>query len=140
MRSRLKITAQPQPFHYNMISVFASNFIKIFIDIILDIIYFPFWWYSAGFWFALKKVATFLSNQQKSLGIFIWLKNIFVPMYGQRNLSGFLISFFMRIIQIIFRSLIMIFYLLLSLVYLIIWLGLPIAVVWEIVYQLTPAF
>jgi hypothetical protein len=40
-----------------------------------------------------------------SLSLGVWLKNIFVPMYGQRDWESRLISVFMRSVQIVFRSL-----------------------------------
>ena len=110
--------------------------VKIFIELIQDILYFPLWWYSRGLIKLLLRLKNFLVDKQKSLALLIWIKNIHKPMYGQYDWTGLLISFFMRLIQIIIRSVIMLFWLVAALVVLIFWLILPILVVYEIIFQL----
>jgi hypothetical protein len=109
---------------------------KILLQILRDFLYFPLWWYSVGLWRTLLKVGTFLHEQQTILGLAVWIKNIFTPMYGQRDFTGKAISFFIRLIQIIFRGILMLFWLLLSLIFIIFWLALPPLVVAGILYQL----
>lgn len=104
-------------------------------EFIKDIVYFPLWWYSRGLKQTTLSIINFLSNREKSLALFIWIKNIFVPMYGEYNWQGRLISFFMRLVQIIIRGIIMIFWLSLCLIILLIWLALPIFVIYQILYQ-----
>jgi len=89
---------------------------KIFTDILTDIVFFPFWWYSFGLVKVIKNLARFVADKEKSLGLLVWIKNIFVPMYGQRDIQGKIISFFIRLIQIVFRSLILIFWLAVAIV------------------------
>lgn len=105
-------------------------------DVIKDILFFPFWWYSFGFFKMLVWLKTFISDKQTSLGLGVWIKNIFVPMYGQRDIQGVIISIFIRIFQIIGRSIVMIFWLLIALVAFWIWLLLPATIVYGIVWQL----
>jgi hypothetical protein len=57
-------------------------------------------------------------------------------MYGQRDWQGVLISIFIRFIQIIFRSIIMLFYIVISLAILLFWIFLPLLVFFEILFQL----
>ncbi|MFA4942696.1 MAG: hypothetical protein WC564_03620 [Patescibacteria group bacterium] len=109
---------------------------KILLQILRDFLYFPFWWYSVGLWRLLLKVGNFLREQQISLGLMVWVKNIFTPMYGQRDFVGKIISFVMRLVQIIARGALMIFWLLLCLVFIVFWIALPPLVVGEILYQL----
>lgn len=120
--------------------MFQHNFFtysgKIFLSIIGDILYFPIWWYSVGFFRLLKNIWLFLGNQERSLGFFIWLKNIFVPMYGQRDWAGRLISFFIRLIQIIFRGLALFIWLLLSLALILVWLLIPILLALAFAWQI----
>ncbi|MCU0680589.1 MAG: hypothetical protein MUF50_04800 [Planctomycetes bacterium] len=104
--------------------------------IVLDIIYFPLWWYTKGFFKVITGVGNFLKEQEISLGVFVWLKNLFKPMYGQHDLAGKLISFFMRILQIIFRTIILIFWLIITLVFISFWLLLPLAIFYAIYYQI----
>ena len=110
--------------------------LKIILEIIKDILYFPLWWYGKGFFIFALKMLNFIKNQEKSLALFIWIKNIFKPMYGQSDLQGILVSIFIRIIQIIFRSIVMLFVILIALILIIIWLILPILVIYEIIFQL----
>jgi hypothetical protein len=100
-----------------------------------DILFFPFWWYSFGLAKFLIWLKSFLGDKQRSLGLGVWVKNIFVPMYGQRDWQGVLISIFIRIVQIIFRSIAMILWLLVAIVMLAAWLSFPLATVFGIVWQ-----
>lgn len=76
----------------------------LFVDLLGSIFWFPVWWYTVG----LKKVATAayqsLRYRSQSYGFRIWLKNFFVPMYGQYDLVGRLVSVFMRLVVFIGRG------------------------------------
>ena len=108
---------------------------KIILQILRDFLYFPLWWYSVGLWRTLLRVGTFLEEQQISLGLGVWVKNIFTPMYGQRDFIGKLISFFMRLVQIIVRGILMLFWILIALIMIAFWLLLPPLVIAAIIYQ-----
>jgi len=69
----------------------------------MDIVYFPIWWYSRGLILAFNWAVREIIGTEKMLGVGIWIKNIFVPMFGQRDIQGRVVSFFMRVFQIIFR-------------------------------------
>ncbi|MFH1427783.1 MAG: hypothetical protein ABIG60_04635 [Patescibacteria group bacterium] len=109
---------------------------KIIADITRDIIYFPLWWYSRGLVQLIRILKDFLASRQKSLALLIWVKNIHRPMYGQFDWQGMLISFFVRLVQIIIRSIIMLFWLIFTLAIFIFWIFLPIFVIYQIIYQL----
>ncbi len=98
---------------------------KIILQLFGEILYFPVWWYSVGFYRLIKNVWNFWRNQEKSLGFLVWAKNIFVPMYGQYDWAGRLISFLVRLVQIIFRGAILLIWLCLCLFCLFFWLALP---------------
>ncbi|MFA6513816.1 MAG: hypothetical protein WCT50_00810 [Patescibacteria group bacterium] len=121
--------------------MFRHNFLtyggKIILKTLGEIIYFPLWWYSVGFIETLKKELNFLRNQEKSLGFNIWLKNIFVPMYGQYDLAGRVISFFIRFLQIIFRGLVLILWLLVLIAGAGLWLALPLFLIIALFYQIS---
>jgi hypothetical protein len=102
-----------------------------------DVLMFPVWWYTRGLLQLFASLLLFLKNREKSLALFIWIKNVFRPMYGQTDWQGKLISIGMRIIQIIFRSLVMLFWLLITALILIFWVSLPLIVIYEIFFQLT---
>ncbi len=111
--------------------------IKILLQFLKEIFYFPVWWYTKGFFLLLVKIKIFLSNREKAMALFIWIKNIFRPMYGQTDWVGILISFAMRIFEIFFKSLLMIFWIILSFVVIIIYLLFPVFIVYQIIYQLS---
>jgi hypothetical protein len=117
----------------------AHNFLtyglKIVFQTLGNIIYFPFWWYSVGFVETIKKEAIFFRNQEKSLGFSVWLTNIFVPMYGQADIAGRIISFFIRLVQVIARGLALLIWLALVIAGAILWLALPLLLIVALFFQ-----
>ena len=110
--------------------------VKILAEIIQDLIMFPLWWYSYGLMQLGEGLIKFLINRQKSLALFVWIKNIFKPMYGQQDWQGIMISIFIRFIQIVFRSLVLFFCGILAVLVLLFWLMLPLIAVYGIIFQL----
>ena len=76
----------------------------VFKDVLLDIFMFPVWWYSRGLLLMLRWCGQTLKGYAKYLAISVWMKNIFVPMFGQNDWQSRLISIFMRSVQIVARS------------------------------------
>ncbi len=76
---------------------------RVAVDFLLHVVYFPVWWYTGG----LKKAGIYcinlLSTGNDYLAPDLWIKNIFVPMFGQRDWEGRLVSFFIRLVNILFR-------------------------------------
>jgi|APHig6443717497_1056834.scaffolds.fasta_scaffold36522_2 hypothetical protein len=105
------------------------------LELIGKILYFPIWWYSVGLIKKIKSLFLFLKGREKELGFSIWLKNIFVPMYGQRDIVGRLISFLIRFVQVIVRGFILFIWLVLSFIALLIWILFPIALFFALVFQ-----
>lgn len=64
----------------------------------------PVWWYGRGLKAATNRFLSQCRNNDRAVGWSIWLKNIFVPMYGQSDMAGRAISFFMRIILLVART------------------------------------
>jgi hypothetical protein len=114
----------------------TSYSLAILFDLISNILFFPLWWYTKGFLKLLSGLKNFLARQEKSLAFSIWLKNIFTPMYGQNDIVGFLISFAVRLVQIIFRGIAMIFWLIIAILIIIFWLLLPFGVFYLIILQI----
>jgi len=118
----------------------SNNFVfysaKILTELVWDILYFPLWWYSRGLVKLFFSLGDFLANRQKSLALLVWVKNIFRPMYGQYDWQGMLISFLVRLVQIIIRSILMLFWLIVVGLIFIFWLVLPLLVIYEIIFQL----
>ncbi len=114
-------------------NIISSSLKYLFIDLLGEVVRFPFWWYSTG----AKKAAVFcwqkVVNIEEGLALKVWVVNIFKPMFGQHDWQGKLISFFIRLIQIIFRSLIMLLVLLFFLFLFLSWLALPIFIAYQII-------
>lgn len=115
---------------------FLYYFSKILLQVIWDFLYFPLWWYSAGLVKTVRAIGNFYHNQEASLSFLIWLKNIFVPMYGQHDITGRLISFFIRLVQVILRGLAMLIIVIAGLAFLIFYIILPPAILGAIWKQL----
>jgi len=109
---------------------------KILAEIGRDLVFFPFWWYSQGLLLFAKKVLEFLNNQQRSLALFVWIKNIHKPMYGQHDWEGIFISVLMRIFQILVRSIAMLFWLVIGLILMLAWIFIPLIIIYQIYFQL----
>lgn len=109
---------------------------KIAADIIGSILYFPLWWYSRGFLQFTGGVVGFLSDRQRGLALWVWIKNIHKPMYGQTDWQGRLISLFMRIVQIILRSIAMFFWCIIAAILVLAWILVPLFIFYHILFQL----
>lgn len=105
---------------------------NISLAILKYIFYWPFWWYTSGLLVVLKNTGIKIVNTWKGLALDIWLKNIFRPMYGQYDIPSRIISFFMRVVQIIFRFIIMVIISVFILLIPIVYLGLPVVAVWQL--------
>src|SRR3989338_3745667 len=92
---------------------------------IADFLYTPIWWYTGGLLRQLKGVWGSFVARQEQLAIDVWLKNLFVPMYGQYDFTGRLISFFVRFAQIIGRAIVLLIWAVLLLVWLMVWVLIP---------------
>ena len=108
----------------------------IIVDIFGEFFIAPVWWYSRGLLNILRWAGRKLSDHEEKLGLKLWARNLFVPMYAQTDWQGRLISFFMRSIFLFIKTLIMLFWLLWYVGVIIIWLGAPILVAWQIWKQI----
>ncbi len=108
---------------------------KIIAKFIFDILFFPFWWYSRGFFKVLVWSKNFLGQRLQGTGLLVWAKNIFTPMYGQHDWAGILISFLTRSMQIVVRSFIMLFWLLFVIFTIFLWLAVPVYILFQLIYQ-----
>ncbi|HAL50060.1 MAG: hypothetical protein UU40_C0006G0033 [Candidatus Uhrbacteria bacterium GW2011_GWD2_41_121] len=84
--------------------IFLLGLRYFFIDLIGGVVRFPFWWYTHGLVFVARGGWGWISGYAKSLALNVWVKNLFVPMYGMYDWQSRIISFFMRVAQIIGRA------------------------------------
>lgn len=75
----------------------------LFVDLIGSIAWFPVWWYTQGLGKVSNAALRALRYRAQSYAFLIWIKNFFVPMYGQYDWTGRLISVFMRTVVLIGR-------------------------------------
>ncbi len=101
-------------------------------DVVLDALSLPMWWYTKG----LLGVVIFFVGQThlmiQSIGLGIWLKSMFKPMYGERSVQGRIISFFMRLVVLIWKLLFFIVWTLLMLMLISCWIVFLPALLWQI--------
>lgn len=105
-------------------------------DFLGDFLAFPLWWYSKGTVKIIQFIMEKTSQRAYTLSLRIWIKNLFVPMYGQYDIAGRIISFILRIFVLMYRLILFIIWFIVLLCLLGIWLFGPIAVLYYIIYQL----
>ena len=114
---------------------FLTYSFQIISQILGEILYFPIWWYSVGLWRLGRSLIKILKTGAINLGFLIWLKNIFVPMYGQHDFASRIISFVMRLVQIIVRGTALLFLVIILLFILFLWLVIPPLLILALRYQ-----
>ena len=87
-----------------MESVGRNAITFIVVDLVGDFVFFPLWWYTGGFVRMLRRAKRWLDDVRVMMSIGVWVRNIFVPMFAQYDISGRLISFAVRLANIIGRS------------------------------------
>ena len=55
----------------------------------------------------------------------LWLRNLFVPMFGQVDWQGRIVSFFMRLINAIIRGIILFLWLIVIFIFFLVWILAP---------------
>ena len=106
---------------------------SVFLEFFRSVLYFPIWWYSVGL---KKRLLNFIHSVNRlsyNLALRIMFKYLFKPMFGERSKSGRIISFFMRLILLIWRLFLFLIGLFFILLWLIIWISAPIIAVWQII-------
>jgi len=101
---------------------------RLFIEGALDIIYFPVWWYTGGVKHAGQWCYNLFLAGNERLAPGLWFLNLTVPMFGQRDITGRLISFFMRFVNVVGRGLALLAWLFVCLAFLGAWLAIPLIV------------
>ncbi len=105
---------------------------RLLLDAVLDIFYFPIWWYTKGAAHALRWCFNLLKTGNKNLAPGLWLANLFVPMFGQFDWQGRIVSFLMRLAQIFARTVALAVWVSLCFVLFLGWLALPALVAYAI--------
>lgn len=77
---------------------------RLFIDTAAALVYWPLWWYSKGFIAIMTWFMHTVSYYAQVSAVGVWVRNIFTPMFGQYDWQSRIISFIVRIGNIIVRS------------------------------------
>lgn len=80
-----------------MQSKFGAVLRLIAVDTIGSIVWFPFWWYTTGLARVLAYMFHAIRFRAQSYSLGIWMRHFFVPMYGQYDITGRVVSVFMRL-------------------------------------------
>lgn len=93
-----------------------------------NVLYWPLWWYSRGLgWLVMTLVAT-LKEESRRLGLGRWWRHVGVPMYGQTDWQGRIISFAVRLVVGAGRTVVWLAWVSLAMMILAVWvLVLPVA-------------
>ena len=110
---------------------------RIFLQTIFDVFYFPVWWYSKGTIKVIHSLHKQFDQISVKLAVGIWVKNLFVPMFGQTDWQGRLMSIFMRLVNIFFRSFALGIYVIALMLISIIWIILPVFLLSFFILSLT---
>jgi len=111
-------------------------FTKLVAQFFLDIFYFPVWWYSLGAKRAFLACTDLIAEGNGNLAPGLWLKNIFVPMFGQTDWQGRITSFFMRLVNVIGRGMGLLIWTMVVWILFLMYLTIPIIVVFQIASNL----
>ncbi len=91
-----------------------------------SVFWFPFWWYTTGLERLTARLMHGLRFRMLEYGFAVWIQNFFVPMYGQYDLTGHLISVLIRFVVLIGRAVAFLVEAILSLVVLCVWILAPV--------------
>lgn len=73
-------------------------------ELIGGIVALPAWWYTRGLAIMTAWFRRFVRDASERFSLGVWVKNLFVPMYGDTEWSGRLISFGVRFAMIFVRG------------------------------------
>jgi hypothetical protein len=81
--------------------VFFGRFLLL--DVTTSVVTFPLWWYGDGLTSVIRWSGRSLRYRWRSYAFDVWLRSMFVPMYGQADLFGRAISVVMRFVVLAWR-------------------------------------
>lgn len=84
--------------------LFLSWINDIATEFVGSVMMFPVWWYGVGLIGVIGWAHRSLGYIWRGYAIPLWMRYIFVPMYGSYDWSGRVVSFVMRVVVIIGRS------------------------------------
>lgn len=91
----------------------------------IEILIWPKWWYGEGFRWFIKQGKNYFFQQVKVLRLTLWVRYLFVPMFGMSDPISRLISFFIRLLAIATKLILLCLFLLFGLLLLMLYLSMP---------------
>lgn len=76
----------------------------LILDTLKALLWWPIWWYSTGLLAVWRWYGASLSYYAQSVAVGVWIKNLFVPMFGQTDWQSRIMSFMVRVGNIIVRG------------------------------------
>lgn len=116
--------------------MFFLIFPRLLFEFVLDILYAPLWWYTGGIAYAINTAQNAVSAANTNLAPFMWLKNLFVPMFGQHDFQGRMVSVIMRFLNFIVRGVALFLWTVCVLGLLLLWVLVPLGVVYMLIVSL----
>lgn len=110
--------------------------VQSFLNEVLTFFYFPIWWYTKGIFVAFKGMKEAFVIGNRNLAVTLWIKNWFVPMFGQHDWQGRIISVFIRTVQIIIRSILFVLWSIVVVFGFLLWVFGPLICIVEIIRRL----
>lgn len=108
----------------------------VFVDVAWGIVRFPVWWYTTGFLKVIHSLRTQFGGLVQSLNIKILVRYLLKPMFGQYDIWGRIISFVMRMVQLVFLLVVAAVVVATLTVLAVVWLLLPPFVLYNILFHL----
>lgn len=113
-------------------NLLTNSFKFVAKDLVGNVLFWPVWWYSKGLALVFRYTIKSVSEQERRIGLRLWFLNLFKPMFGQYDWQGRLISFFMRLVMMIFKIMMFLVWILLMIIFLIVWVAGPVVVIYQI--------
>ncbi len=104
-------------------------------DIVWSVLYFPIWWYTAGALNVLKQIGKEFRGFARAYNLRILLKFMFTPMYGQNDIVGRLISFYVRVAHFLILSVYAMLYISVLVLLFVAWITLPIVILYNVLFH-----
>lgn len=97
----------------------------LFVDLAGSVVWFPVWWYTKGLQKVIDVATATIWYRVRAYALVVWIKNFFVPMYGEYSFWGRAISLMMRFVVLVYRVVALILESIIYLIGIVIWVFLP---------------
>lgn len=95
------------------------------------------WWYTTGLFNVLQRLRRRMAELVRALHLKKLTKYLFVPMYGYNDIWSRLISFPVRLVQLTLLLVYALCYAVVEVLIVAVWFVLPLAIIVNIVYQIS---